>query len=606
MSRWIWPALLLAVIVTATFAATTTAAKRKAQPDPRPKTVTKGLDFLHATQKTNGGFGTMANTAWGIMGAVAAGERMGSSMWKVGGKGPFDYLQSNSHEAAATGSGVDNAPEYYARAVMAYVAVDQRVRVFVAGTPRVDLLAKLYGYQDLSDGATKGAFSPSTSSRDFQAVHTTAWAILAMHAMGEDEKDRFGLAIAWLADQQRDDGGFPSESVRGAVSNVEDTALAIQALELDADAPTVDPAIIPAARAYLKAQQRADGGFPHKTGGATDSEATAVAIQAILAMGEKPDDAFWKEGINTPAHALGTLQLATGAYAKTRGAVTQPVATTSWALIALRSRPFTVFPAAIGAPLKGFVFRPQLNSASPQNGAKYTQTRVILIRATYTDGRKGTGVRPSACRVVVDSVNRTKAAAIGPYGLRLQLKNVPDGVHTYVLEIVDHAGNVKEVARKFTVDLPSPAPTPLPTTGPTYYTPNPVTPPAHTSTPAPVTTLTPAGSPSPNSSYTPYPSPSGQPVTGAPVASPSPSGSPGAPGTGADGGGGSAAGYVGGTLLAMLPIGAAVSYLVLRRREDALGAAGDGKVLAGGGSAWERLKGTLAKSKDLVKPASRK
>jgi hypothetical protein len=55
----------------------------------------------------------------------------------------------------------------------------------------------------------------------------------------------------------------------------------------------------------------------------------------------------------------------------------------------------------------------------------------------------------------------------------------------------------------------------------------------------------------------------------------------------------------------MLPIGAAISYLALRRREQALSAAGEGKVLSGGGSAWGRLKGALGKSKDLVKPAGR-
>ncbi len=91
-------------------------------------------------------------------------------------------------------------------------------------------------------------------------------------------------------------------------------------------------------------------------------------------------------------------------------------------------------------------------------------------------------------------------------------------------------------------------------------------------------------------------------MTGAPIASPSPSGSPGA----ASGGdSGSAAGFLGGTLLAMLPIGAAISYLALRHREQALSAAGEGKVLSGGGSAWDRLKGALGKSKDLVKPAGR-
>ena len=74
---------------------------------------------------------------------------------------------------------------------------------------------------------------------------------------------------------------------------------------------------------------------------------------------------------------------------------------------------------------------------------------------------------------------------------------------------------------------------------------------------------------------------------------------------GGSGGGGSAAGFVGGTLLAMLPIGAVVSYLLLHRREELLGTASQGEMLAGGGSTWERFKHTLAKSKDLTRPSSR-
>ncbi|HZL65206.1 MAG TPA: hypothetical protein VFD50_09755, partial [Thermoleophilia bacterium] len=66
-----------------------------------------------------------------------------------------------------------------------------------------------------------------------------------------------------------------------------------------------------------------------------------------------------------------------------------------------------------------------------------------------------------------------------------------------------------------------------------------------------------------------------------------------------------AAGFVSGTLLAMLPIGAAVSYLAFHRREQALEPAGEGKVLPGGGSPWDRVKRSLGKLKDIVKPAGR-
>lgn len=604
MGRKIWLALALAVIATASFAAGAVAAKQEPTSDPRPKAVTKGLDYFHARQKTGGGFGTMSATAWVILGAVASGERVGSTMWTVDGNNPFGYLQAHSHEEAATGPDVDNAPIYYARAIMAYVAADRAERVFVAGTPRIDLLAKLYGYQDLVDGsATKGSFSPSTSSRKFQAVHTTAWAILAMQALGEDDKDRFALAEQWLATQQLADGGFPAQP--GDPSNGEDTAVAIQALVLAPDG-ALNPAIIPAARQYLKTNQRADGGFPYKPGTGTDAWATSAAIQAILAMGEKPDSADWMVGAYTPGNALGTLQLQNGAYEKKRGDDTGPLPTTSWALAALRDKPFTTFPETRPPALKAFVFRPQMNLVSPKNGTRYTSTHSVLIRATYTDGARGTGVDPMACRVYVDNLNKTKPADIGRYGLHLQLKNVPNGLHTYRLEIVDRAGNVKEVERRFTVATPAPAPAPtyVPNPNPTYIPPAVIYPtPQSTSTPTPYATVTPYSSPSTVTTGTPTPYQSGgYPVTGAPVASPSPSGSPGAA---SDGDSGSAAGFLGGTLLAMLPIGAAISYLALRRREHALSAAGEGKVLSGGGSAWERLKGALGRSKDLVKPAGR-
>jgi hypothetical protein len=56
----------------------------------------------------------------------------------------------------------------------------------------------------------------------------------------------------------------------------------------------------------------------------------------------------------------------------------------------------------------------------------------------------------------------------------------------------------------------------------------------------------------------------------------------------------------------MLPVGAVISYLLLRRREEMLGEASQGAVLAGGGSSWERFKQTLAGSKDLTRPSARK
>ncbi len=609
MSRRTWLALAIAALVAASFSASVVAAKRATED--RPRYVTRGLDYLHSRQADNGGFVTPSNTAWGILGAVASGERMGSSAWKVGGKNPFDYLESINHEAAASGAGVDNAPVYYARAVMAYVAVDRRDRVFIAGTPRVDLLAKLYSYQNWSETKPDplpsiwGSFSPSTSMRQSNAVHTTSWAVLAMHAFGLDDEPRYAAATQWLAGQQKASGGFPSEADKNA--DLLNTALAIQALVAAPDG-TVPATALEAARLYLKDNQNDNGGFPVDPGERTDAEATAAGIQAILALGESPEDDYWKKGVNTPVSALGVLQRTNGSYKLTSVSSVRPLEVTGWSLVAMSRRSFTAFPKTLGQAETAFRFRPRFRTISPKNGAKFKTTRIVLIRATYTDFYpKGTGINTSASRVYVDNVNLSRAANIGKYGLRLQLKDVSNGTHTYKIELVDNAGNRKALQRKFTVNVRTPAPqptstyqpAPAPVYPPVYPTPTRTTypEPADTGVPEPYETVTPY----PYESPSPYPSGSGQPVVGSPLPSPSASA-----GVGASSGGGSAGGFVGGTLLAMLPIGAAASYLVLRRREDVLGEASQGAVFGGGGSAWERMNATLAKSKDLTKPTSRK
>jgi hypothetical protein len=602
MSRKIWLVLAITALVAVSFAASVIAARRATEE--RPRFVTRGLDYLHARQGDNGGFVTPSNTAWAILGAVASGERMGSSAWTRKGKNPFDYLQSVNHETAATSAATDNAPIYYSRMIMAYVAVGRRERVFVAGTPHIDILAKLYTYQDMTDGSpTRGSFSPSSSTRNFDAVHTTSWAALSLYNFGLAAEERFRLAETWLAGMQEGDGGFAAEA--GKESDCLNTALAIQALSVGPGGLTWDEN---AARQFLKDAQNADGGFPRSPGGRTNAEATSAAIQAILALGERPDDAFWKVGINTPTYALGVLQQKNGSYRLTSREASRPVAVTSWAVTAMRRKSFAGYPRNIGSAVRAFKFRPQLRTIAPKNGAKF-KTHVVLIRATYTDfSPKGTGIRPSASRLYVDNVNKSRPASIGNYGLRLLLKNVPNGDHTYKIELRDNAGNVKVVERKFTVSVPTPTPTFTPTTRPTYN-PGPISPTVFpTSTPRPYVTPTPTPTPTPFETLTPYPyeSPSaaaGPIVTGSPVASPSASASPS--GTETGDGGGSAAGFVGGTLLAMLPIGAVLSYLLLHRREEMLGTASQGAVLAGGGSTWERFKHTLARSKDLTRPSSR-
>jgi hypothetical protein len=603
MSRKIWLVLAIAALVAVSFAASVVAARRAGEP--RTKYTTHALDYLHARQGADAGFTNPENTAWAILGMIAKRERQGTSAWRIKGVTPFQYLQK-SDLAASAASGSDNAPVYFSRLIMAFVAARQDNQVATAGSRSINLLTELWKYQDMSDtSANKGAFSALPGTMN-SAIHSTAWAILGMYSLEDDPTSdaHFQAARTWLASQQNDasgaDGGF-SSSVKGQPGNVLDTALAVQALEAG---PSVDGWTPDLARAFLVNHQNAAGGFSYiSPTGSTQTDATAAAIQAIQALGEDPRD--WRQGARTPFTALNGLLLKNGSYKVTDRLGS--LATTSWALVAQddKSQPFTVYPKRIPSPARAFRFRPEILTASPKNGAKFTTTRNVLIRATYTDHKKGTGIRPSASRLYVDDKNRSRAADIGKSGMHLQLKNVPNGEHTYTIKLVDYAGNEKVSERKFTVAVPTPTPTSTPTTRPTYN-PGPIYPtvyPTSTSrpyTPTPTPTITPV------QTYTPYPyspSPTASPmVTGSPVPSPSASASPA--GTGA-GGGGSAAGFVGGTLLAMLPIGAVISYLLLHRREGLLDGASQGAVLAGGGSSWERFKQHLARSKDLTRPSSK-
>ncbi len=631
MRRKFWLTLALAAALAVGITASAAALKGSPDTDPRPTSITRGLDFFHSRQGLDGGFGSMSATVWVVLGATASGERIGSSMWTIDGKNPFSYLEAGDQQKAATGTDSDNAPVYYSQAIMAYVAAGQEDRVFIAGTPHVDLLAQLYGYQDLlTSSPTYGSFSPAVSNREFKAVYTTAWAILAMKAMGVAGIDRFTAAETWLAKQQKDDGGFPEQA--GQSSNCEVTALAIQALKLAPDG-VVGSDQLQAARQFLKDSQRPDGGFPVESGGKTDAWATASAIQAILALGEKPDDSFWQTTASTPRAALTALQQKTGAYQRQQGESSSELKTTAWALTALRDQPFTTYPSTRPAALKSFVFRPRSVTSSPRNGAKYTTTNTVLIRATYTDGVKGTGVNPKKCTVTVDGQDQTKPADIGTHLLHLTLNNVPNGTHTYHIEIVDFAGNIRVVENTFVVAKPSvivpgpqptyvPPPNPYPTSGAGSGTGSGSGSGSGSGTVTPYPTLTPGPIYSPTDQPTTAPDPyeSGYPVSGTPVASPETSGTlessvtvgggSGGSGSGESGpvgggGQGSAAGYAGGILLAMLPLGALASYLIVRRREDALGAASEGAVLAGGGSGWDRLRLRSASFKDIFKPAGR-
>lgn len=547
----------------------------------RATAVTKALDYLHAKQLAAGGFadagaGDSASITPWVMLAVVAGQE-NPTKWQQSGKDPmYDYLQTINLTTAAEANG--NVPAYYAKVILAYTAVDKPELIYTAGTPRIDLLAKMLAYQD-----TDGNFSPATSGdRSLWDVTTTTWAILALRAAGQSDGN-VSAASSWLVDAQNPDGGWPLQS--GGVSAVDSTAAAVQALR--AAGVSADSAVVADGLAYLRAAQKGDGGFPYAPSDVrSNAESTAWVIQALIKCGI--DQASWTENGHTPAGYLRGLQRASGVFEHRDGVVvSNSVTTTTQVTIALAGK---AFPFSLGGRIYAPKHLPSFSSFKPGNGAVFSSTNDVAVEVSYVDPTGGTGINADAVRILVDGVNTTSKAKIDSAKLTLKLVDLKYGQHTIEVRIADKAGNRRTSTHTITVSYNSSSGgSGSGTTYPQYPS---------TITPTPRTTLypTPRVTPTTPATPAPYPTDDGS-VTGtvlSPAATPSPTSS-GSPSPSASGGGDDAgsAGALGGTLLAMVPLGAGLSYWLHRRHVASLANAGRGGLLAGGGTPWQRFKGRL-------------
>ncbi|MGC9359831.1 MAG: prenyltransferase/squalene oxidase repeat-containing protein [Anaerolineae bacterium] len=122
------------------------------------------------------------------------------------------------------------------------------------------------------------------------------------------------LASAHLLDQQQPDGGWEWSAGWGTDTN--STALAIQAL-VAAGEPVTSTAIISATN-YLAEAQNDDGGFPYSPtsewGTDSDSNSTAYVVEALLAIGEDPSSDKWVVDGNSPISYLLDMQLEDGSF----------------------------------------------------------------------------------------------------------------------------------------------------------------------------------------------------------------------------------------------------------------------------------------------------
>jgi hypothetical protein len=224
--------------------------------------------------------------------------------------------------------------------------------------------------------ATKQASGPDAGlfgvqDATYDGAYRQALSLLALAATGGTDAD----AVAWLKAEQCADGGwmgnradtaapcpaFDTGSFVGEDSN--GTAMAAQALVALGETPAHDP------RDFLAGAQNADGGFAFTPGFGSDTNSTGVAVQALVAYGEDLRD--WAAPHGTPLGFLRSMQLGNppattaGAFAfqpGPGGALAANAFATVQAVPALAGLAFPLAPAVLADTLP---LRPAATSAAP-------------------------------------------------------------------------------------------------------------------------------------------------------------------------------------------------------------------------------------------------
>ena len=136
-----------------------------------------------------------------------------------------------------------------------------------------------------------------------------AWGILGTVALSETVPV---TAVTTLRSAIQPEGGWEWMAGFGPDSNT--TALVIQTLIATGEPLTATEII--SGLAYLKAAQQPDGGFAYDltSGGGSDANSTAYALQALVAANQDPTGETWSAAGVSPIDYLLSLQLADGSF----------------------------------------------------------------------------------------------------------------------------------------------------------------------------------------------------------------------------------------------------------------------------------------------------
>lgn len=167
-------------------------------------------------------------------------------------------------------------------------------------------------------------------------INAHLWSVLALMSAGEPVPDQ-EAARCWLVERQNKDGGFGW--AQGVESDADDTAVAVQALV--ALGLTSGDAAIQKALSYLRTCQESDGGFnPGWMGSSSNACTDSWVIQALLSAGEDPSGTRWSVAGRSPGQHLLSLQDESGAFYWTAKGKQTDLKCTAYAVLALLEQPF--------------------------------------------------------------------------------------------------------------------------------------------------------------------------------------------------------------------------------------------------------------------------
>jgi energy-coupling factor transport system substrate-specific component len=282
--------------------------------------LTRELGYLTSAQDANGGFGAAPGqasdelyTAWAAIGLAAAGRN------------PAATRRDGHSVLSALGAqaGTLEGPGDLERTILALHACGASTST-LAGK---NLLSGLLHYR-----ASDGSFG--------HLLNITAFAIFALRASGRSAGDPVVSAAGrWIAHRQDADGGYNFAGA-GGISDIDDTAAALQGL---LDAGIRSGAGVTRAVAFIEHAQNADGGFPAQLRQESNAQSTAWAIQGLSAAG-RDVEAVRDHGSRSPLGYLESLVAPNGSVRYSRTSAQTPVWVTAQALAALALKPFPVGP----------------------------------------------------------------------------------------------------------------------------------------------------------------------------------------------------------------------------------------------------------------------